>query len=341
MRAQKKLAVAAITAALGIGLAGCGAPATGPPASTLPSLAAGVPLGTLELRRWQAPAERVVIEPGGVALGAAGSPLTHYLFFSPDRAQDLQTFVRSYTPFRTVTERGELAFGGRGTAPAGPAEQRMIVEWARLVAAEVTAGRGGASYGMIFAWHRGGAVGSCDDLAVFLTGEVRASSCGWGDEVRGRLAVEPLGRLYAWFDGLAPFQAGGEENTEESRDPSRLVFAGQGRQPATPGEIAAMRAFASELHRELAARRPGATAPAGEPEASTERLLVAPQTAAAGRPSAAIPAEVVVPPTGALTPRPPLPSPTQAPAGRGGELLQEKKKEQKGDEAEPAETPPP
>jgi len=329
-------------AALGIGLAGCGAPASGPPASTLPSLAAGVRPGTLELRRWQAPAERVVIEPGGVALGAAGSPLVHYLFVSPDRAQDLQTFVRSYAPFRTATERGEMAFGGRGTAAAGPAEQRMIVEWARLVAAEVTAGRGSASYGMIFAWHRGDAVGSCSDLAVFLTGEVRASSCGWGDEIRGRLAVEPLARLYAWFDGLAPFQEGGEESTAESHDPSRLVFAGQGRKPAAPGEIAAMRSFASKLYSELAARRPG-PAPAATPvpaengEASAERLLRAPETAAAGRPPAAIPAEVTVPaPPGALPPAP-LPAPTARPRERGDK----QQTDEEGKDSTAEESPPP
>ena len=80
--------------ALGIGLAGCGGPEPGgvPPAAQ----EAKVRPGTVELRRWQAPAELVVIEPGGVALGAAGGPLTHYLFFSPDRLQDLETFVRVY-----------------------------------------------------------------------------------------------------------------------------------------------------------------------------------------------------------------------------------------------------
>lgn len=325
--------------ALGIGLAGCGAPAPEPPANKLPSLAAGVRPGTLELRRWQAPAERVVIEPGGVALGAAGSPLAHYLFVSPDRAQDLQTFVRSYAPFRIATEREEMAFGGRGTSPAGPAEQRMVVEWARLVAAEVTAGRSGASYGMIFAWHRGGAVGSCDELSVFLTGEVRASSCGWGDEVRGRLAVEPLTRLYAWFDTLAPFQEGGEESSGESSDPSRLVFAGQGRKPATASEIAAMRALAPALYRELAARRSGATAAPAEEgaDASPERLLRAPETAAAGRPSVAIPAQVVVPaPPGALTPAP-LPAPSARPRERGDK---QQNNDESGDSTG-AETPPP
>lgn len=297
-----------------IGLAGCGGPepAKAPPAAQ----EAKVRPGTVELRRWQAPAERVVIEPGGVALGASGEPLTHYLFFSPDRSEDLQAFVRVYAPFRVSTTRGDLAFGGRGKVAADPAEQRMIVEWSRWVAAEVAAGRGGASYGLIFAWHRGGAVGSCDDLSVFLTGEVRASSCSWGDEVRGRLAAEPLARLYAWFDGLAPFQEGGEEGTGQIREPSRLVFAGQGTKPATPGEIAAMRAFAPALHRELAARRPGAVAPVvgeGEVAASTERLLVPPETAAAGRPTAAIPEDVVVPAAPASTvPRAPASHPPRA-----------------------------
>jgi hypothetical protein len=332
-----------------IGLSGCGGPEPrkAPPAAQ----EAKVQPGTVELRRWQAPAERVVIEPGGVALGAAGEPLTHYLFFSPDRSQDLQAFVRVYAPFQVSTTRGDLAFGGRGKATAGPAEQRMIVEWARLVAAEVAAGRGGASYGLIFAWHRGGAVGSCDDLSVFLTGEVRASSCGWGDEVRGRLAAEPLARLYTWFDGLAPFQEGGEEGSGQIREPSRLVFAGQGTKPATPEEIAAMRAFAPELHRELAARRSGTVAPVAsvpptteeETAAVTEKLLVPPEAAAGGRPAAAIPETVAVP-ADPSAPSPTLPRASTAHPPRAGEgaTAQETKKEgaEEG-QADTEGTPPP
>jgi hypothetical protein len=290
------------------GAAGCGRPAPGPSASTVPSLAAGVRPGTLELRRWQQPAERVVVEPGGVALGPMGAPLAHFLFVNRERLQDLQLFVRTYAPFLVTTPRGEMAFGGRGTVKAGPAEQRMIVEWARRVAAEVAAGQGGASYGMVFAWHRGGAVGSCDDVSVFLTGEVRVSSCSWPGEnrgeVRGRLAPEQLSRLYAWFDGLAPFQEGSEEGSGQIREPSRLVFAGQGKKEAAPEDIAAIRAFAPALHRELAARRPGVTAQAaaspegeadgGEPPAG--RLLLSPDTVVAGTPPAAVPAGIEPPP---------------------------------------------
>ena len=223
----------------------------------------------------------------------------------------------------------------------------MILEWSRLVAAEVTAGRSGGSYGLIFAWHRGGAVGICDDLAVFLSGEVRASSCGWGDEVRGRLAVEPLARLYGWFDNLAPFQEGSEESTE--REP-RSLPAGlrrPGPQAGDAGEIAAMRAFAPELHRELAARRPGTAAVVAEAdgeastEANTEKLLVPPEAAVGGRPAAAIPAEVVVPPTGALTPAP-LPAPPARPRERGEKQQKDEDGKDSRDEKGTAEeTPPP
>jgi hypothetical protein len=339
--------------------AGCGAPSPAPSPAAVPSLAAGVRPGTLELRRWQAPAERVVVEPGGVALGPMGGRLAHYLFVSRDRSQDLQSFVRTYAPFLVATPRGEMAFGGRGTVKASPAEQRMIVEWARQVAAEVAAGQGGASYGMVFAWHRGGALGSCDDVSVFLTGEVRVSSCSWpGGEIRGRLAPEQLSRLYAWFDGLAPFQEGSEEGSGQIREPSRLVFAGQGKKEAAPDDIAAIRAFAPALHRELAARRPGAAAQAAAASSEGEadgveppagRLLLPPEAVAAGKPAAAIPAGIEPPPVpgepsrSVLTPRPPLPPRPRPLPGRGGEKAeQERKKKDEGDEEAGTEgTPPP
>jgi len=202
---------------------------------------------------------------------------------------------------------------------------------------EVSAGRNASPYGLVFAWHRGGAVGSCDDLSVFLTGEVRASSCSWAGEgggggtadgrleVRGRLAPEQLARIYGWFDGLAPFQESSEEGTGQIREPSRLIFAGQGRREAKREEIAEIRALAPALHRELAARRPGAVAQEeAEAKGTTEtlagRLLLPPDTAVAGVPAAAIPAGLQ-PPEG---PSPPAPSPVRAPtppprAGEGEE----------------------
>lgn len=299
--------------------------APGPPAAALGP--AGVRPGTIELHRWRDPAERVVIEPGGVALGPEGEPLVHYLFVSRDRLQDLNFLLRSYAPFRVTAGRGKLAFGGKGTAAAGQVEQRMILEWTRLVAAEVGAGRSSAAYGMVFAWHRGGAVGSCDDLAVYLTGEVRAGSCSWGEEARGRLAPEQLARVYAWFDRLAPFQFGGEQGIGSGREPSRLVFAGQGTKEPTPEEMAELRGLASALHRELAGRRPGGAAAqqaqqqleaeaekgrekeAAPPEvAPLGRLLLPPDTVA-GVPPAAIPPDLQ--PPGVPGAQPPVPPTAQ------------------------------
>ena len=323
-------------------LTACGpakpAPAPKPPAPPPASLGpAGVRPGTIELHRWRDPAELVVIEPGGVALGPEGEPLVHYLFISRDRPQDLNFLVRSYAPFRMAAGRGGLAFGGKGTAVAGGVEQRMILEWARLVAAEVGGGKSSAAYGMVFAWHRGGAVGSCDDLAVYLTGEVRAGSCAWSEEGRGRLAPEQLARVYGWFDSLAPFQFGGEEGVGSGREPSRLVFAGQGRQEPTAEAMAEIRGLASALHRELAGRRPGGAAAqqAQQLEAEAERsrekklgekqaapaevapsgrLLLPAETVAAGVPAAAIPPDLQPPPVPAPSSgSSPVRSPTRPP----------------------------
>lgn len=296
------LALLALLLALGITACGGGQEPAAPGSAPRPAVAlgpAGVPAGTIELRRWREPAERVVIDVGGVALGPMQGPLTRYLFVLPERSRDLGFFLLTYAPFRTAAGngRGELAFGGRGKTVAGPAEQRMILEWARLVSAEAAGSRSGVAYGLVLAWHRGGSVGDCDDLVVYLSGEVRASACAWARDVRGRLSPEPLARIYDWFDRLAPFQAGGEEGTGTGREESRLVFAGQGSREATPQEILEIRALAPPLFRELAARRapsPGTQTPV--PDEPAGHLLLPPDTVAAGPPPAAIPPDLEPPP---------------------------------------------
>ena len=111
----------------------------------------------------------------------------------------------------------------------------MIREWSRQVAAEAAGGRGGSAYGLVFAWHQGGSSLDCQDVAIYLTGEAVATSCGWDGEVRGRLEPGALGRVYDWFDRLQPFQEGGAQ-TEDSLRPgaleTRLIFAGKGTRPA-------------------------------------------------------------------------------------------------------------
>jgi hypothetical protein len=251
----------------------------------------------VELRRGRNPQEVVLIGRGGALVGPAGGPLSRTVFSSRARAEDLRFFLRRYAPFRVPVPGGELVFRGKGRARAGAAERRMIAEWALLAAVEAAGRTESAIYGLVLAWHRGGAPGICDDISVYRTGEVRASSCSWDEEIRGRLDPENLPRLYDWFDRLAPFQAGGGEADLSGGTESRLIFAGRGREEASKAEIAAIQAFAPALFRELAARRPGASSspapgvpaaqrpdaakPAGPPPPAPTRLLLPPDRPAA------------------------------------------------------------
>jgi len=248
-----------------IGLAACGGPEAAPLPDDQATAAQAAVLvarpGVVELRRWQEPRQRVVIDRAGVLLGPLGEPAVRKLFVEPERLQDLQWFLRSYAPFKVRSAAGELAFGGQGPVPAGGVERRMIFEWARKVAAEAGGVPGsGESYGLVLAWHRGGGPGSCGDVAVYLDGEVRAGACDGTAEIRGRLRPETLARMDGWYDRLRPFQKVLGVDDESGRAPENLTFAGRGAAVAAPADVEALRALAAALHRELALRQ-GAAPP--------------------------------------------------------------------------------
>jgi hypothetical protein len=199
-----------------------------------------------------------------VVIGPAPGPLARMFFAGSRRSDVVWYLVRTYAPFERKTAEGDLSFHGQGRVKAGPVEQRMIFEWARRTAAEAAGGQGGMAYGLVLAWHLGSSSLDCQDLAVDLTGEAAATSCAWDGEMRGRLEPGALARLYAWFDRLGPFQAGGAQTADSLRPgalETRLIFAGQGKRPATAAEQAEIQSFAAAVFAELAARRGGATPP--------------------------------------------------------------------------------
>jgi hypothetical protein len=273
----------------------------------------GVGRVVVDWQRWQNPPTRIAIGIGGVAAGPAEGPLVPYLFLGPERAEDAHLFARAYAPFRARLGRSELVFHGRGRVRPGPVEERMIVEWARRVAAEQAGGRSGGAYGLAFSWHRGGSVGSCESVSVFLTGEVWAQACAWGgDEVRGRLQPAAMSRVYGWFDALAPFQSNRQPGSSGEAEPSRLVFAGRGTQKPGDGDRSAIEGFAAALFRELSAKRRGG-APLSAEEASSPRLLLPSQALRTSPPLARLAPKV--PPAVPLDRSRPEPARTSASSG--------------------------
>src|SRR6185295_7304208 len=262
----------------------------------------------IELRRGREPRELVRIGVGGVVIGPEGGPLVWKMFPQPRRADDAWYFFRVFAPFTLQTREGDVVFRGRGAARADPTEQRMILEWARQVAVEAASGRGAAAYGLMLAWHQGGPTGICEDVVLYLTGEVVATACGWEREVRGRLDPEALSRVYGWFDRLMPFQTGdGEESPRPGQLQMRLVFAGRGTRAPTASSQAEIQSLAAAVFGELAARRRGSVSvptAAGTPIAApAPRFLLPPD--AGVRPQGIL-LELPEKPPPAPSPPPPL-----------------------------------
>lgn len=277
-------------------LGACGKP---PQAKPAPAKKEAAEAMGIELERGTDPRERVWIGTRGVVIGLVSRPPERKLFVDPHRSDMAWYLLRTYAPFERKEPEWDLSFRGQGRAKAGAAEQRMIFEWARQTAAEAAGSQGGTAYGLAFTWHQGGSSLDCEDVAVYLTGEAVASSCAWDGEAQGWLEPGALGRLYGWFDRLAPFQGGGDQ-TQESLRPgaleTRLVFAGKGAKQATAAEEAEVQSFGAALFTELAARRNEAAPPPQPP-------VGAPQGKTAAPVPAPVPVSHLLLPPGALHPR--------------------------------------
>lgn len=164
-------------------------------------------------------------------------------------------FLDQYAPFEADTPAGMVTFVGQGMAEASEAEQRMIAEWARQVQLEAESGRSGASWGLGIAWHReGGIAGFCDDLTVYVTGQVYAASCRTepAATVAQRFLTEgELSQLYRWIDTFAAFEEVQSDGDVPDAMTTRLVFSGAGEEAAGVETKQAIADFAATLYTEL------------------------------------------------------------------------------------------
>lgn len=187
-----------------------------------------------------------------VAFGNCGGALVQSAYVNPLRPLELGEFAARYAPFEADTPAGHVIFNGQGGVITTPPEQRMLAEFARLVALESTAGRSGSSWGLAFAWHRqGGIAGFCDDVSIYVSGEAFISSCradASGSPTRVMLNSGQLEQVYAWVDGLRAFdfEVAASPDIPDSMGIT-LHFFGTGANPASDADVQNMQNLAAQV----------------------------------------------------------------------------------------------
>jgi hypothetical protein len=172
-------------------------------------------------------------------------------FLSPSRLADLQEFTAIFASFRAQTPAGEIELNGMGNIVATLAQQRMIAEWARLVATESEIGRGEEEWGIALRMDRsGGLPDLCDTVTISVAGEVKVSDCHTGDPfeiAHYRLNSEQLQTVYTWVDTLRPFSETltGPPYTDALIVRLRLNAVGKGE--TTQADIQSMVDFCADL----------------------------------------------------------------------------------------------
>ncbi len=187
-----------------------------------------------------------------VIYGPCDGPMIRGIYPSAERAATLSDFLRTYAPFEEATEAGAITFAGQGAQIATPGEQRMIAEWARVTALETRGGPAGPAYGLVLKWHReGGIAGFCDDLTIYVTGDVYASNCQGEEPVvlgRRRLSGELLAEFYSWVDSYGDFNYDFTDPGTADAMTMTLVFDGNGNREPTEEEIQQMLDIASRIY---------------------------------------------------------------------------------------------
>jgi hypothetical protein len=108
-----------------------------------------------------------------------------------------------------------------------------------------------ASTDVVIVWHReGGFAGYCDDLTIYATGLVSASSCkGNQPTTLGTVQMIPaqLEQLTAWIKGLKSFAISHTDKAKADAMTVRLTFTGAGAAEASNADKQAIQDFAAGL----------------------------------------------------------------------------------------------
>ena len=193
----------------------------------------------------------LISESNGVAYGSCNGKLETVPFIDAGRSAELDHFVTTFKSFSFDLPNGTVSLIGSGSTAPSVDEERSLSLWAKLVADETQAGRSSAANGLVIGWHReGGLAGFCDDLSVYTTGLVSASSCRNGqakDLGQTWLDNEQLTQLYQWIDQLERFEYDPKTGSTTDAMTITLAFAGQGNTQVTASNQQAIETFTEKL----------------------------------------------------------------------------------------------
>jgi hypothetical protein len=187
------------------------------------------------------------------AYGPCGAELMPALYASGARAEELRYLVMNFRSFEAETDAGMVVFRGEGAREPSEIEQRAVAEWARQAFIEAREGSRDPAVNEVLHWQReGGIAGFCDTLRVSKGGFALAESCK-SDVPIGMVFLSPeqLDQMFEWHENLVAFEV--EESDDAAADGMtiRLIFNGNGSQPASEQDQEAMLNLANDLFNQI------------------------------------------------------------------------------------------
>jgi hypothetical protein len=194
--------------------------------------------------------QQTSIDFGMVEIAICDGPQTDIPFANFDRQAELEELTNTFTSYRYENPAETIAFTGAGTVQPSPAEQRSILEWARVVSNEAYGKISNTANNPVITLHRaGGLAGFCDDINIFSDGFMTVSSCKGGHAMnlgKFRLTSAQLEQLFLWLDSFKSAEIN-QNNINPDALNIHLIFSGQGSQTPTSADLQALQDYAADV----------------------------------------------------------------------------------------------
>ena len=186
-----------------------------------------------------------------VVEGQCYSALKSTPMVGKNRNDELNHYIENYKSFTADTPVGFINFVGNGSIQASAIDQRSIAAWGQIVSNEIQSGQSSAAEGLVLGWHReGGIAGFCDDLSIYASGVVNATSCKSGtatDLGQSWLTSDQLNQVYQWLDKFGRFEYTSNDQATADAMTIDLIFNGQGNTLAPKNDQQTIETFASQV----------------------------------------------------------------------------------------------